>query len=170
MASILTFLGFTSGPESTDSDSIQPIAAALDQLDAGQARYVASFAFVLSRLAAADETTTPAEAHLMERLVQENGDLPAEQAALVVEMATRQQRLFGATDDFLVTRELQQRASYEQRFHLVECLFALAAADLRIRPEEGDEIGRIARELRIEPADVSRLRNQHLPSRPILPS
>ena len=161
MASILTFLGFTSGPESTDSDSIQQIAAALDLMDAGQARYISGFAFVLSRLAAADQVITADETRLMERLVQEKGELPADQAALVVEMATRQQRLFGATDDFLVTRELQRNASYEQRLHLVECLFALAAADARIRSEEGDEISRIARELRIEPADLSRLRSQH---------
>jgi uncharacterized tellurite resistance protein B-like protein len=161
MASILTFLGFTSGGESTDSDSIQQIAAALDLMDSGQARYISGFAFVLSRLAAADQVITPDEARLMERLVREKGELPADQAALVVEMATRQQRLFGATDDFLVTRELQRNASYEQRLHLVECLFAVAAADARIRSEEGDEIGRIARELRIEPADLSRLRSQH---------
>ena len=161
MPSILAFLGFTSGPESTDSDSIQQIAAALDLMDAGQARYISGFAFVLSRLAAADQVITPDETRLMERLVQEKGELPADQAALVVEMATRQQRLFGATDDFLVTRELQRNASYEQRLHLLECLFALAAADARIRSEEGDEISRIARELRIEPADLSRLRSQH---------
>lgn len=161
MASILSFLGFTSEPESTDSDSIQQIAAELDRLESGQARYISGFAFVLSRLAAADHLITPDEARLMERLVQEKGALPAEQAALVVEMATRQQRLFGATEDFLVTRELQRSASYEQRLHLVECLFALAATDERIRAEEGDEIARIARELRIEPADVLRLRSQH---------
>ncbi len=130
-------------------------------MDPGRARYIAGFAFVLSRLAAADHVITPDEARVMERLVREKGELPADQAALVVEMATRQQRLFGATDDFLVTRELQRNTSYEQRLHLVECLFALAATDARIRAEEGDEIGRIARELRIEQADLSRLRSQH---------
>jgi uncharacterized tellurite resistance protein B-like protein len=77
-------------------------------------------------------------------------------------MATREQRLFGATDDFLVTRELQRNASYEQRLHLVECLFAVAATDDRIAMVERDEIGRIARELRIEPADLTRLRSQHM--------
>lgn len=161
MASILSFLGFTSGPESTDSDTIQQIASELDRLEPGQARYIAALAYVLSRLAAADHVITPDEARVMERLVQEKGELPAEQSALVVEMATRQQRLFGATDDFLVTRELQRSAPYEQRLHLIECLFALAATDARIRAEEGDEIGRIARELRIEQADLSRLRSQH---------
>lgn len=161
MTSILSFLGFAPGPESTDSDSVQQIAAELDRLEPSRARYIAGFAFVLSRLAAADHVITPDEARVMERLVLEKGELPAEQAALVVEMATRQQRLFGATDDFLVTRELQRNASYEQRLHLIECLFALAAIDDQIRADEGDEIGRIARELRIEQADLSRLRSQH---------
>src|SRR5688572_23779739 len=113
MASILSFLGFTSAPESTDSDTIHEIAAELDRLEPGQARYLAAFAFVLSRLAAADHEISPDEARAMEDLVREKGELPADQAAMVVEMAARQQRLFDATDDFLVTRELQRNVSYE---------------------------------------------------------
>lgn len=161
MESILAFLGFTSGAAATESDSLLDIAAALDRLDPARARYLAGFAFVLSRVAAADHDVSPDEARAMEQIVREKGDVPADQAALVVEMAVRQQRLFGATDDFLVTRELQQNASYADRLHLVECLFAIAATDRRIRAAEGDEIGRIARELRVEPADVVRLRRQH---------
>ena len=160
MASILAFLGLASGAESTDSDTIQKIAGELDRLEPAQARYIAAFAFVLSRLAAADHEVSPHEAQAMERLVCEKGDLPADQAALIVEMATHQQRLFGATDDFLVSRELQRSTTYEQRIHLVECLFAIAAIDARIRVEEADEISRIARELRIEQTDLSRLRMQ----------
>ena len=161
MVSILSFLGFTATSESTDSDTIQKIAGELDRLEPGQARFIAAFAYVLSRLAAADHEITPDEARAMEGLVREKGDLPPEQAALVVELATHQQQVFGATDDFLVTRELQRNTSYEQRLHLVECLFAVAATDARIRAEEGDEIGRIARELRIEQADLSRVRSEH---------
>ena len=160
MASILSFLGFRA-EASTDSEAIARIAQALDRLDEHRARYVAAFAFVLSRLAAADHEVTPDEAAFIERLVREKGGLPLEQAALVVEMATREQRVFGATDDFLVTRELQRDASYDERLHLVECLFAVAATDARLRAEERDEIGRIARELRIEPVDLSRFRSRY---------
>ena len=160
MASILAFLGFSTGPETTDSETIQRIAGELDRLEPEQARYLAAFAFVLSRLAAADHDVTSDEARTIGRLVQEKGALAPDQAALVVEMATREQRLFGATDDFLVTRELQRNASYEQRLHLVECLFAVAATDERIAMEERDEISRIARELRIEPSDLTRIRGQ----------
>jgi uncharacterized tellurite resistance protein B-like protein len=161
MPSILSFLGFR--PEaSTDSDAISRIAQTLDRLEATHARYVAAFAFVLSRVAAADHVVTPEEAASIERLVREKGELPAAEAALVTEMATREQRVFGATDDFLVTRELRQNASYAERLHLVECLLAVAASDAHVRMEERDEISRIARELRIEPVDMSRLRNMYM--------
>jgi uncharacterized tellurite resistance protein B-like protein len=161
MASILSFLGFGK-EDSTDSEAIARIAQALDRLDERRARYIAAFAFVLSRLAAADHDVAAEEAASIERMVREKGGLPADQAALVVEMATREQRVFGATDDFLVTRELQRDASYDERLHLVECLFAVAATDARLGAEERDEIGRIARELRIEPVDVSRLRTRYV--------
>lgn len=160
MTSILSFLGFKS-EETTDSEAIARIAATLDRLEEAHARYVAAFAFVLSRVASADHDVSKDEAGTIERLVREKGQLPDAEASLVVEMATREQRLFGATDDFLVTRELARSASYDERLHLVECLFAVAAADAHIRAEERDEIGRIARELRIEPIDISRLRSQY---------
>jgi uncharacterized tellurite resistance protein B-like protein len=165
MASILSFLGLAAEPASTDSESLQPIAAALERLDPARARYIAAFAFVLSRIAAADHEVTADEARVMERLVQEKGELPPDEAALAVSMATHRQQLFGATDDFLVTRELQRAAPYDDRLHLIECLFAIAAIDGRLRHEEGEEIGRIARELRIETADLARLRGR-LASRP----
>jgi uncharacterized tellurite resistance protein B-like protein len=159
MASILSIFGFKAD-ESTDSDAVRRIAAALDRLEEGHARYVAAFAFVLSRLAAADHDVSPEEAASIERIVRDKGELPPDEAALVVELATREQRLFGATDDFLVTRELQRNASYAERLHLIQCLFAVAASDARMRVEERDEISRIARELRIEPVDLARLRSR----------
>jgi uncharacterized tellurite resistance protein B-like protein len=83
-------------------------------------------------------------------------------------MARTQQRLFGGTDDFLVTRELARAATYAQKVALVDCLFAVAAADRHILNTEADEIGRIARELKVEQTDLSRIRasyREHLEAR-----
>jgi hypothetical protein len=66
-------------------------------------------AFVLSRIASADHEVTAEEARTMERLVREKAGLPVDQAALIVEMARTEQRLFGATDDFLVTRVITDK-------------------------------------------------------------
>lgn len=158
---MLAWLGLSSDDAASNTDTIHRIAAELDRLPADRARYIASVAFVLSRIARADQEVSAEETASMERLVAEKNHLPADQAALVVQMAKTQQLLFGGTDDFLVTRELARVATGEQKLALIECLFAVAAADRRIATVEADEIARIGRELKVDQADLSRLRSQY---------
>ena len=148
-------------PASGDTETVRKIAAALDRLDPERARYLAAFAYLLTRVASADLKISDVETREMERIVVEKGGLPEEQAVLIVQMAKTQQLLFGGTDDFLVTRELSRLASHEQKLGLVDCLFAVAASDRRILVSEANEIGRIARELKVEQADLSRIRNRY---------
>lgn len=143
------------------SDAIADLGRGLDGLPPDRARFIAAFAFLLSRIAAADHEVTPDEARTLERLVHEKGGLPTDQATAVVERARTHQRRSGGTEDFLVTRELAQTASYDQKLALIDCLFAVAAADNRIRALESNEIGRIAKELRVEQSDLSRIRHQY---------
>jgi uncharacterized tellurite resistance protein B-like protein len=159
MRSILAILGLSSRAEETGDEAIRRIAAELDRLEPDRARYIAAFAFVLSRVANADQEVSQEETAIMERLVAEKSGLPHEQAALTVAMARTQQRALGGTEDFLVTRVLSGLASYDQKVAIIDCLFAVAAVDRSIRPTESDEIARIARELRVEQSDLSRIRS-----------
>jgi uncharacterized tellurite resistance protein B-like protein len=140
---------------------IHRIADELDRLEPNYARYLASFAFILSRVASADREVSAHEVAAMEQCVVDKGRISPEQAAMVVQMARTHQKLFGATEDFLVTREVSRTASYEQKVALIDCLYAVASADKRIFVAEGDEIGRIGRELKVDQADLSRLRSQY---------
>lgn len=119
----------------------------LDRLDPAVARYLAAFAYVLGRVANADLDISRAETDTMVTLLAEAGHLPGEQALLVVEIAKRQNRLFGGTEDFLVTRELREIATDDQRSRLLDCLFAVAAADGVVSIAEEDEIRKISIEL-----------------------
>ena len=148
-------------PSTDAGDVIHRIAGELERLEPGQARYIAAFAFVLSRVASADHEITADEMTTMERLVRDKGALEPDQAALVVQIARTQQRLFGGTDDFLVTRELAAVATDDQKLAMIDCLFAVAAADRSVQVQETNEISRIAKELRVDPADVSRLRQRY---------
>lgn len=171
MQVILEFLGFKSEPTDNDSHTIRRIAGELDRLDPDRARYVAAFAFLLSRIARADHDITPEETGAMEQLVRVHGGLTPEQATLAVEMAKSQHLLFGGTDDFLVTRELARVTSYTERVAIIDCLHAVAAADHRILNAEATEIARTARELKVEQADLSRIRARygaHLEARKVL--
>ena len=159
--SILRLLGFPDHHASArhdDIDAVRRIAEALERLEPERARYVAAFAYLLGRVACADLEVKPEEMRLMERIVMERSALPEEQAVLVVQIARSQNLLFGGTEDFLVARQFEQMATHEQKLGLLDCLFAVSAADQSITVIEDNEISRIAGELRIEHADIVRAR------------
>jgi uncharacterized tellurite resistance protein B-like protein len=137
----------TAPSEQGDTETVRRIVAELDKLPPQRARYLATFAYVLSRVAGADLNISDAETAKMVDLVQSTGQLPEAQAIVVVEIAKSQNRLFGGTENFLVTREFREIASDEQRQELLECLFAVTAADDAITAEEEAQIRQIASEL-----------------------
>jgi hypothetical protein len=112
--SILKFLGLEEGAaggagrDSAETETVRKIVSTLDRLEPDRARYVAAFAYILSRVARADLVISEAEVRAMETIVSHEGGLTPEQAVLVVQMAKTQNILFGGTENFLVTREFNE--------------------------------------------------------------
>ena len=147
-------------------DALRGLLDALEQLEPARAQYLARFAYLLGRVAHADQHVSADETRMMEHLVAREGEIPGEQAMLVVGLAKNSALLFGGSDDFIVARDFAASASYEQKLALVRCLFAVSAVEGNISIAEEREIHRVARELRVEHSDVVRLRlefRQHLP-------
>src|SRR5439155_17392143 len=136
------------------------IVARLEALPPEEARYLACFAYVMSRAANADFDISDAETGVMERFVVELGGLDEAQAVLVVEMAKLQARTQGGTEDFVVTREFRNISTPEQRRSLVRCCFAVEAVDGSISAEEASVVNEIARELDLERDEVNRIRDE----------
>jgi uncharacterized tellurite resistance protein B-like protein len=130
-----------------DTETVRRIVAELDRLEPARARYLAAFAYVLSRVARADLHVSDEETRRIVEILQRDGHLPEAQALLITEIAKTQNRLFGGTEDFLVTREFRSIVTDEQRRELLDCLFAVSAADERVSGDEEQQIGQIAREL-----------------------
>ena len=161
--SILSFLGLdkkklAEGPgggkvEPAETETVRKIVDALDQMEPARARYIAAFAYLLSRVVHADLNISPEETQAMERIVIERGGLPGEQAILVVQMAKTQNKLFGSTENFLVTREFNKIATREQKLALLHCLYAVSCADESISNVEDHEIRNIADELKLTHQD-----------------
>ncbi|MBI1899061.1 MAG: TerB family tellurite resistance protein [Acidobacteria bacterium] len=147
--SLFDFFGFGKpAPITPDqTETVRKIVDALDRLEPERSRYLAAFAYVLSRVARADLKVSAEETRAMEGLVAEHGGLSLEQAILVVQIAKHQNLLFGGTENFLVTREFNNISSREQKLGLLDCLFAVAAAEDFISAVEDNEIRQIAREL-----------------------
>src|ERR1043165_8106998 len=155
--SILKFLGLDSQSShssgSAETETVRKIVQKLDQLPADQARYIAGFAYLLSRAARADLNVSSEETTVMERIVMQEGGLPEELALIVVQMAKTQNQLFGSTENYLVTREFERLATREQKLALLECLFAVAAADDMITSEEDNVVKQISSELKLSHSD-----------------
>ena len=152
--SLLKFLGLTTPADVSaadvsdgDTDAMRRIVSQLEAMDGDRARYLAAFAYVLGRIAHADSHFSVEETDKMQEIVQKLGHLTEAQALLVVGIAKTQVRLFGATENFLVVRRLREMATPEQRVELLDCVFAVSAADDSISAAEEGQAGQIAKEL-----------------------
>ncbi|MDQ7008321.1 MAG: TerB family tellurite resistance protein [Acidobacteriota bacterium] len=162
--SLLSFLGFDRTAMEGDParvTAVRRIVDALDKLEPRRARFIACFAWLLGRVAHADNEIGEDETREMERLVHERGGLPLEQAVIVVQMAKSQNILFGGRENFSVTREFERMATREQKLALLDCLFAVSAAEGGISVVEDNEIRNISRELNLEHRDFIAIRSRY---------
>ena len=157
--SILKFLGIqhvdSTGDSTGDSTvtkddvdgTVQRIANELDAIPDDRALYLATFAYILGRAAHADSHVSKDETQKMQNIVQALGHIPSEQAALVIDIASGQVRIFGGTANYAITRSFREISPPEQRRELLECVFAVSAADRSITVDEETQIRQISNEL-----------------------
>jgi uncharacterized tellurite resistance protein B-like protein len=161
--SILRFLGLEAGASTeveaaAHTDAVRQITEELEHLPPERARFIATFAYILGRVAKADLEISAGETRAMEKIVSERGGLPPEQAVIAVHVAKTRNIHFGGTDDFLVTREFNRISAREQKLALLDCLFAVSAAEGGITTVEDNEIRQISRELNLEHRDYIAVR------------
>lgn len=158
--SIRAWLGLDT-PQTPEFAPLRETLDALDHLEPDRARVLAAFAYLLGRVAHADQHVSAKETQAMEGLVRDQGALSHEQAMVVVQLAKTSNLLFGGSANFLVARQFAKLATYDEKLALMRCLFAVAATDDAISLTEEGEIHRIANELRIEQKDLIALRVSH---------
>jgi uncharacterized tellurite resistance protein B-like protein len=146
------------GDSAAETATARRIVAKLEALPPAEARYLACFAYVMSRAANAEDDISPEETAVMERFASEYGGLEPAQSVLVVQMAKLQARVHGGTEDFVVTREFRSISTREQRLALLRCCFVVSAADGTISATEAATVNEIARELDLEAGDVNAVR------------
>jgi uncharacterized tellurite resistance protein B-like protein len=141
-----------------ETATVRAIVEQLDQMPVDQAKFLAGFAYILSRTANADLHVTDDETRQMDHIVVEHGHIPEAQAVIVVKIAKTRAELFGPTEDYLVTREFRRVATDEQCLDVLRCCFLVGAADGTITAEESGTLSSIADELGIEDTAVRKLR------------
>lgn len=150
----------------TERTPLRDLVDSLDGLEPARAQHLARFAYLLGRVARADQQVSAAETRTMESLLIEHGRLSPAQAVLVVGLAKSSSLLFGGTADFEVARDFAASATDDEKVALARCLYAVAASDQRISMAEETEVHRIANLLYLEPKTLTAIRLQY---RPFLP-
>jgi uncharacterized tellurite resistance protein B-like protein len=143
-----------------DTATVRRIVSQLEALPPERARYLAAASYVLARVANADLVMSQEETAFMERTLVEESGIGEAEAVLVVEAAKQQARLFGSTEDYLVTREFKRISDPEQRLRLLRACFLAAAADLSISSAESATLNEVASELDVDAAALSALRSE----------
>jgi uncharacterized tellurite resistance protein B-like protein len=161
LKSLQAWLGVGDAPPARESAPLRSLVEALDKLEPVRAQYLARFAYLLGRVARADEHISTEETRAMEALLVEQGQLSPNQAMLAVSLAKTSSLMVGPNADFAVTQEFADTTTYEQRLALARCMFAVAASDERISIAEESELHRITTQLRIEGPDLTAIRLQH---------
>ena len=146
-----------------DTATVRRIVGQLEAMPRDKARFLAGFAYILTRAAAADLEISEVEEQVIEKLVVEHGGLTEAQAVLVAEMARSQALLYGGTEDYLVTRQFKELSTEEERLALLSCCYLVGAADDVITVEESDTLQEIARELDIDRVAVNAIRHEFEP-------
>ncbi len=143
-----------------DTATVRRIVSQLEAMPPDRARYLAAASYVLARVANSDLVISPEETAFMERTLVEESAIGEAEAVLVVEAAKQQARLFGSTEDYLVTREFRQISGPDQRLRLLRACFLAAAADNSISSAESATLNQIASELDVDAAALSALRSE----------
>jgi uncharacterized tellurite resistance protein B-like protein len=140
-----------------DTQSVRLLSAKLSMLPPARARHLAAFAYLLGRAAQATDGLGDAERAEMHRLVAAGG-LDPESADLIVELAGGLAGAFGATEDYLVTREFKAISTMDERRTLLRCCYLVMAADDEIDATESWLANRLAEELDVERPDLNAIR------------
>ena len=142
----------TGQPATSDlATQIRSTLGQLNRLDQETAEFLNALAFILHRVAAADDSVTNDEVVCMEAILVEHASITPAQAVLVVEIAKHRWRLADCGCAYEMSKDLRPRLEAEERCTLLRFLESVAEADGLVRRCEEAEIRQVATELGLDP-------------------
>ncbi len=145
---LLSTLGLRGGAAAPPADPfLRRLHEQLGRVDAARLEYLAGFAGQLARVANADGGISPAEAEAMTAQLSAHGRLSPDDAAVVVGLARHEFDGLRSLQSHVLSRAINDHATPEDKAVIVDCLYAVAAADHLVSDVEEQEIRRIAEAL-----------------------
>ena len=146
----MTTTSNTTTGESGTSDITREIRNALNRLEAlnrETADYLKALAFILHRVAMADDNVCDQEIVRMEQILVDHASLSRSQAILAVEIARHCGQIADCGCSYEASRKLRKRLDQGDGRRIYDFLESVAAADGQILGSEKAQIRQIATEL-----------------------
>jgi len=121
--------------------------ARLSSLDRDTADYLKTLAFIMHRVAAADQHVSEEEVLRMESILIDHASLSPAEAVLTVEIARHCRKMADCAGSYDASRRLRERLGADDRRRLSSFLQSVAEADGWVRQTEKDAIRQISVEL-----------------------
>lgn len=157
----LTSLGFQPDGAPADADAfMRRLQAQLVRLGPERLEYLAGFAGELARVADVDEGMSPAEAAVIRTQLTAHGLTTAE-AGVVIDLLRHEIEVLHSLQHHVLNRAVNRHASASEKETLIDCLYAVAAADHMVSDVEEREIRRIADALLVPHSVLMRVRGRY---------
>ena len=159
---LLTTLGLRTDEPPAQADSfLGRLHAQLARLGGERLEFLAGLAGQLARVANAEGGISPAEATAMTEQLAAQGRLAATDAAVVVDVLRHEFEVLRSAEPHLLNRAINAHAGPEEKQVVIDCLYAVAAADHLVSDVEEQEIRRVAEALLVPHSALMAIRARY---------
>lgn len=162
LRSLLTSLGLdASGPRNDADPFIRRLEQHLRKAGPERLEYLAGFAGQLARVAEAEDGISAAEAKLIAAQLCEFAQISDAEAKLIVDLLRNEFEVLRSVQSHVLNRAVNAQASDAEKKQVIDCLYAVAAADDLVSDVEEQEIRRIAGALLIPHGELMEIRARY---------
>lgn len=142
---LLTAIGLQGNAVETEGDPfLRRLHDQLQRMGPERLEYLAGFAGQLARVAHADDEISAAEAAVIKERLTAHAGLTAAEAGVVLDLLRHEFEVLRSVQNHLLNRAINAHASQADKETLIDCLYAVAAAEHLVSDIEEREIRRIA--------------------------
>lgn len=159
---LLTTLGLEAGGPRPDADPfLRRLQEQLHELGPERLEYLAGFAGQLARVAEAEDGISAAEEAVITTQLCQHGHLDDTQAHIVVDLLRHEFEVLRNVQHHVLNRAVNAHATQAEKVTLIDCLYAVAAADRLVTDVEEQEIRLIANALLLSHTELMDVRGRY---------